>query len=239
MTVRPAAGRWWRGKSIRIHPERTLVMATTTALPAPRLIGADGLGALFEALVADGYRVIGPAVQDGAIVLRELSSAAELPSGWGVTLEPGGYRLRRRDDTAAFGHAAGPPAGDRDPGPGARPAGFTVRAAPFRRVHHRGELHRIRRDMLLRVHGRRAGNRRVRLRPGAHRTARRYQHRNRAPLPGRYRLAAGRRRPAPGAHRARRRRCPRAGAGRGRGGGEPDGPPDGIRRTAGADGRQP
>ncbi len=83
-------------------------MATTTALPAPRLIGADGLGALFEALVADGYRVIGPAVQDGAIVLRELSSAAELPSGWGVTLEPGGYRLRRRDDTAAFGHAAGP-----------------------------------------------------------------------------------------------------------------------------------
>jgi ferredoxin len=83
-------------------------MATTTALPAPRLIGADGLGALFEALMADGYRVIGPAVQDGAIVLRELSSAAELPSGWGVTLEPGGYRLRRRDDAAAFGHAAGP-----------------------------------------------------------------------------------------------------------------------------------
>ena len=52
--------------------------------------------------------MIGPAVQDGAIVLRELSSAAELPFGWGVKLEPGGYRLRRRDDTAAFGHAAGP-----------------------------------------------------------------------------------------------------------------------------------
>ena len=41
-------------------------------------------------------------------MLRELSSAAELPSGWGVRLEPGGYQLRRRDDTAAFGHAAGP-----------------------------------------------------------------------------------------------------------------------------------
>ena len=62
----------------------------------------------FEALVAGGYTVIGPAVQDGAIVLRELSSAAELPAGWGVRLEPGGYQLRRRDDTAAFGHAAGP-----------------------------------------------------------------------------------------------------------------------------------
>jgi ferredoxin len=83
-------------------------MATATAIPAPRLIGTDGLRALFEALVTDGYHVIGPAVQDGAIVLRELSSAAELPFGWGVRLEPGGYRLRRRDDDAAFGHAAGP-----------------------------------------------------------------------------------------------------------------------------------
>jgi ferredoxin len=83
-------------------------MATATANPAPRLIGIDGLGALYRVLVADGYHVIGPAVQDGAIVLRELSSAAELPFGWGVELEPGGYRLRRRDDDAAFGHAAGP-----------------------------------------------------------------------------------------------------------------------------------
>ena len=53
-------------------------MATATANPAPRLIGIDGLGALYRVLVADGYHVIGPAVQDGAIVLRELSSAAEL-----------------------------------------------------------------------------------------------------------------------------------------------------------------
>jgi hypothetical protein len=58
--------------------------------------------------VADGYYVIGPAVQDGAIVLRDLTSAAELPFGWGVELGPGGYRLRRRDDDAAFGHVAGP-----------------------------------------------------------------------------------------------------------------------------------
>jgi ferredoxin len=83
-------------------------MATETSLPAPRLIGVEGLSDLYEALVAEGYRVIGPSVQDGAIVLRELSSAAELPYGWGVQLEPGGYQMRRRDDTAAFGHPAGP-----------------------------------------------------------------------------------------------------------------------------------
>ena len=96
------------GKDKGIHTERTWLMATATAIPVPRLISIGGLGDLFEALVADGYRVIGPTVADGAIVLSELSSAAELPAGWGVTLEPGGYQLRRRDDTAAFGHAAGP-----------------------------------------------------------------------------------------------------------------------------------
>jgi len=80
----------------------------TGSSSAPRVIAVDGLGDLYRVLVVEGYRVIGPAVQDGAIVLRELSSAAELPFGWGVRLEPGGYQLRRRDDEAAFGHSAGP-----------------------------------------------------------------------------------------------------------------------------------
>ena len=83
-------------------------MTTGTAIPAPLLIDIDGLGALYRVLVAEGYRVIGPAVQDGAIVLRELASADELPFGWGVELAAGRYRLRRRADDAAFGHAAGP-----------------------------------------------------------------------------------------------------------------------------------
>jgi len=83
-------------------------MTTGAALPAPRLIDLDGLGDLYRVLVAEGYRVIGPAVQDGAIVLRELASADELPFGWGVELAAGSYRLRRRADDAAFGHAAGP-----------------------------------------------------------------------------------------------------------------------------------
>ena len=83
-------------------------MTTGTAIPASRLIDIDGLGALYRVLVAEGYRVIGPAVQDGAIVLRELASADELPFGWGVELAAGSYRLRRRADDAAFGHAAGP-----------------------------------------------------------------------------------------------------------------------------------
>jgi sulfhydrogenase subunit beta (sulfur reductase) len=89
------------------------------ALPARAGVGCDGrvkgetvelrgLGPLVDALRADGYRVVGPTVRDGAIVLAELASADELPYGWGVELAPGGYRLRRRTDHAAFAHSAGP-----------------------------------------------------------------------------------------------------------------------------------
>jgi ferredoxin len=75
---------------------------------APVVFGADALPALFAALRERGYTVVGPTVRDGAIVLAELASAAELPYGWGVDTEAGRYRLRRRPDQAAFGHSAGP-----------------------------------------------------------------------------------------------------------------------------------
>jgi ferredoxin len=68
----------------------------------------EDLDRLHDALTASGYRVIGPRVSGNAIVLGELTSARELPFGWGVTLAPGGYRLHERSDNAAFGHSAGP-----------------------------------------------------------------------------------------------------------------------------------
>ncbi len=71
-------------------------------------LDAAGLEDLHGVLRSDGYQVIGPRVAGDAIVLGELESAAELPFGWGVTLSPGGYRLRRRADDAAFAHSAGP-----------------------------------------------------------------------------------------------------------------------------------
>ena len=72
------------------------------------IVDADALPALFDALRGRGYTVVGPTVRDGAIVVAELASAAELPFGWGVETEAGRYRLRERSDTAAFGHSAGP-----------------------------------------------------------------------------------------------------------------------------------
>ncbi|HET9138130.1 4Fe-4S dicluster domain-containing protein [Actinophytocola sp.] len=71
-------------------------------------LARDGLDRLVEVLRERGYRVVGPTVRDGAIVLDELSSARELPAGWGVEVGPGHYRLRRRADDAVFAHSAGP-----------------------------------------------------------------------------------------------------------------------------------
>jgi sulfhydrogenase subunit beta (sulfur reductase) len=84
------------------------MMTEETATAIAWEMPAAGLSQLHQALRAVGYRVIGPRVRAGAISLGELESAADLPFGWGVTLSPGGYRLRQRDDQAAFGHSAGP-----------------------------------------------------------------------------------------------------------------------------------
>ena len=72
------------------------------------IIDTDGLGALVQGLIGDGYQVIGPTVSGSAIVLAELTDAAQLPAGWGVETGPGYYRLREREDDAMFAHSAGP-----------------------------------------------------------------------------------------------------------------------------------
>ncbi|WP_149184649.1 4Fe-4S dicluster domain-containing protein [Streptomyces sp. TRM49041] len=85
----------------------TAVPRTDPGTPTA-VIDRDGLDVLVRELRARGHTVIGPTVQDGAVVLAELDSAALLPHGWGVEHEAGHYRLRRREDEAAFAHSAGP-----------------------------------------------------------------------------------------------------------------------------------
>jgi ferredoxin len=80
----------------------------TPGAAGPVVLGWAGLSGLVDLLAADGYQVIGPTARDGAIVLSELGSAADLPAGWGVETGPGFYRLQARDDGAVFAHSAGP-----------------------------------------------------------------------------------------------------------------------------------
>lgn len=81
---------------------RTIVCMTSA------VIEAAGLARLISVLIDRGYQVIGPTVSDNAIVLTQITSAEDLPRGWGVDVGPGHYRLRRRGDDALFGHSAGP-----------------------------------------------------------------------------------------------------------------------------------
>lgn len=72
------------------------------------ILGADGLSALFQAIVDSGHTVVAPTARDGAIVLREVESPDDLPAGRTDEQAPGSYRLKERVDRAAFGHTVGP-----------------------------------------------------------------------------------------------------------------------------------
>jgi len=73
----------------------------------PRTLDTTGLQALIDALAWRGYTVIGPTVSGGAIVNAPIRTLDDLPRGWGDAQEAAHYRLRRRDDDAFFGFAAG------------------------------------------------------------------------------------------------------------------------------------
>jgi sulfhydrogenase subunit beta (sulfur reductase) len=66
------------------------------------------LQSLIDALVATGHRVVGPQVADGAIVLRDLGRAADLPHGWLDEQDGGHYRLRHDSGAGTFDHVVGP-----------------------------------------------------------------------------------------------------------------------------------
>ena len=72
------------------------------------IIIRSDLDQLFEALRADGYRLVGPTVRDGAIVYDDISRVADLPVGWTDVQEAGTFRLARRSDEAIFGFVPGP-----------------------------------------------------------------------------------------------------------------------------------
>lgn len=66
------------------------------------------LDSLIRALIADGYQVVGPTIDQGAIIYGEITAAADLPVGWTDIQEAGTYRLQQRNDEACFGYVVGP-----------------------------------------------------------------------------------------------------------------------------------
>ena len=72
------------------------------------IIQRKDFDSFIDALVERNYDVVGPRVSDGAIVVGEIRSAAELPEGWTDLRENSRYRLAHRADKALFGYTIGP-----------------------------------------------------------------------------------------------------------------------------------
>ena len=124
-----------------------------------RLLERERLDDLLLALVARGYRLLGPTVRDGAIVYDELESSADLPEGWTDEQDGGTYRLRaprgrRRCSATRSGRGRGSSSsGRRACGCGGRSAdgdgasrSMREQSAPPQRRLHRRALVRPARD---------------------------------------------------------------------------------------------
>jgi sulfhydrogenase subunit beta (sulfur reductase) len=71
-----------------------------------RLNKAD-FNILFDAVSGEGYRIVGPKIESGAIVYKKLTSIDDIPKGWIDKQDGGTYRLERAGD-AYFGYVVGP-----------------------------------------------------------------------------------------------------------------------------------
>ncbi len=66
------------------------------------------LNRLVAILREDGYCVVGPRIDQEAIIYAEVESADELPIGWSDVQAPGSYRLRRNNTDSYFAYNVGP-----------------------------------------------------------------------------------------------------------------------------------
>ncbi|MGV7221957.1 MAG: 4Fe-4S dicluster domain-containing protein [Nitrospinales bacterium] len=74
----------------------------------PTVINKDGLNQLIKILLHKGFDLIGPTVQDEAIVYDRVLSIEDLPEGWTDEQEGGMYRIKKNSDKTLFGYNLGP-----------------------------------------------------------------------------------------------------------------------------------
>ena len=67
----------------------------------------DQFHRLLDSIQEGGYKLLGPMIQNEAIIYDEIHSPQDLPIGWTDEQDPGRYRLKRRSDEAYFGYNLG------------------------------------------------------------------------------------------------------------------------------------
>ncbi|MFO0978800.1 MAG: 4Fe-4S dicluster domain-containing protein [Planctomycetaceae bacterium] len=77
-------------------------------VPVAGLLRTDDLQHLVDALISAGYDVIGPTIDQCAVIYDQITSVSQLPRGWSDSQEPGRYRLHHGDHSKYFGFAVGP-----------------------------------------------------------------------------------------------------------------------------------
>jgi ferredoxin len=82
--------------------------ATSDATKNQRFVSKTAFARLFDVLAQRGYHVIGPTLDQDAIVYDHVTSVDDLPRGWTDEQAPGTYRVKPRDDDALFGYVVGP-----------------------------------------------------------------------------------------------------------------------------------
>jgi NAD(P)H-flavin reductase/formate hydrogenlyase subunit 6/NADH:ubiquinone oxidoreductase subunit I len=75
--------------------------------PTSYFLPRAGFDDLFEALTADGRRVVGPTIAEEAVVYDELESPAQLPYGLTSETAPGRYRTMTSESPRAFDYGIG------------------------------------------------------------------------------------------------------------------------------------
>ncbi len=83
-------------------------MDTAIAVGQAFVLERERFQDLIDALQAQGYTVLGPTVEAGAIVYGPLSRVEDLPIGWRDRQDGGFYRLERREEPTLFGYVVGP-----------------------------------------------------------------------------------------------------------------------------------
>jgi ferredoxin len=71
-------------------------------------ITKNDLQHVLQALKEMGYMLVGPTLDEGAIVYNEIDGLSDLPAGWTDEQAAGTYRVRQRNDGFYFGYVVGP-----------------------------------------------------------------------------------------------------------------------------------
>ena len=80
----------------------------SAAPTAAHYLARQDLQELIDLLIADDYEVIGPTIDQDAIVYRSIQSVSQLPEGWSDQQGPATYRLHPSGNNRYFQYNSGP-----------------------------------------------------------------------------------------------------------------------------------